>query len=373
MGASMARARCFTVLGLVASTFAPLRLAQAEDTKNPPPNPALCIECLKFRVGLPRVVRGPETFGVDSPFTEIKLPNGRFRGFFGGGGSSYAIDGNAPSDMGGPKVAVLNPGGPGSCNQSLQHVEPAGKILLGWIHNETACAAGRHKSMSLATSTDNGLTWHVEGPIITGRDAPDPNRNTGEGDCSAVNGGDGYYYAYCWRNTNGGTIVARAPVANPGPGNWKKYFNGAWSEPALGGDASKLGGASTAAARWVPFGVRVYLGGGGRGLSFSTDDVNFAGISEPLVIGDKNVSWFRAADPHDLMAYWSLLDAKTGSNQLSGDEWNLFYLDLQPHEGFNKRYLVMRPIDAWAKQDDQYSVYRCGALTETGRIVIAPL
>jgi hypothetical protein len=199
--------------------------------------------------------------------------------------------------------------------------------------------------MSLATSTDNGLTWHVEGPIITGRDAPDPSRNTGEGDCTAVNGGDGYYYAYCWRNTNGGTIVARAPVANPGPGNWKKYFNGAWSEPGLGGDASKLDGVETPAARWVPAGLSVNLGSRG-GLVFSADHVKFTvGISEPLVIGDKNVSWNRPTDPHDLQAYWSLLDAKTGGNQLSGYEWNLFYLDLQPNEGFNKRYLVVRPIE----------------------------
>ena len=155
----------------------PPGLAQAEATKDPPPNPALCIECLKIRVGLPRVVRGPEGAGVDSPFTEIKLPNGQFRGFFGNG-SSYAIDGSAPWDMGGQKITVLRPGPLGSCNQSLQHVEPAGQLLLGWIHNETSCGSGRHFSMSIATSTDNGLTWRLEGQILTGRDAPTANKLT---------------------------------------------------------------------------------------------------------------------------------------------------------------------------------------------------
>jgi hypothetical protein len=53
----------------------PPSLAQAEDTKNPPPNPTLCIECLKIRVGLPRIVRGPAPNTVDNTFSEIKLPN----------------------------------------------------------------------------------------------------------------------------------------------------------------------------------------------------------------------------------------------------------------------------------------------------------
>jgi hypothetical protein len=29
------------------------------------------------------------------------------------------------------------------------------------------------------------------------------------------------------------------PVTNPHPGNWKKYFNGAWSEPGLGGEVKE--------------------------------------------------------------------------------------------------------------------------------------
>jgi hypothetical protein len=256
--------------------------------------------------------------------------------------------------MGGPGVAVLKPGPPGSsssCGQWLQHAEPAGKMLLGWIHDETACnyknGFQTHKSMSIATSADRGLTWHVEGSIITGTDAPTPGRITGEGDCTAVNGRDGYYYAYCWRNTNPGVIVARAPVTAPGPGNWKKYFNGAWSEPGLGGKASKLAnGPGTATSHWLSTGETVNLGTvpGGLGLFFSRDHVTFTALSEPLFVQDKNVSWHRPGDPHELLFYWSLLDARTGSNQL-GDDWNLVYMDVQPNEGFDKRYLVFRPVE----------------------------
>jgi hypothetical protein len=55
-------------------------------------------------------------------------------------------------------------------------------------------------STSLAVSTDYGLTWKSYGQILTGTDTPTANKQTGEGSCSTVNGQDGYYYAYCFRN-----------------------------------------------------------------------------------------------------------------------------------------------------------------------------
>src|SRR5262249_13820871 len=102
--------------------------------------------------------------------------------------------------MGGPAVTVLTPVPPGSsssCGQWLGHVEPAGKTLLGWVHQETACDYAKggqtHAQLSIATSEDNGLTWNVLGAIIAGADQPTPGRQTGESCASVVNGGDGYY------------------------------------------------------------------------------------------------------------------------------------------------------------------------------------
>jgi hypothetical protein len=330
----------------------PPSLAQAEDTKNPPPNPTLCIECLKIRVGLPRIVRGPAPNTVDNTFSEIRLPNGRYRGFTAAG-DSYAIDGSQPWDMGGPAVTVLKPGPPGSsssCGQWLAHVEPAGKTLLGWVHQETACdfANGGQMQMSIATSEDNGLTWNVLGAIIAGTDQPTPGRQTGETCASAVNGGNGYYYAYCVRNRDGLNYVARAAVAEPGPGNWKKYFNGAWSQPGTGGDASGLEGvAAPVVAYWPTIGETVAVGyvpgASNLGLFFSADRLHFTPVPVPLLDKDFN-NWNRPA-PTELIVYPSLIDAHTGSNQLSSNQWNLFYMDVQPNEGFNKRYLVVRPIE----------------------------
>jgi hypothetical protein len=121
--------RCFTVLvGLPVAALALASFAQAEDVQG---STAFSIDNLRVRVGLPRVVRNPGGPGIDMTFSEIKLPDGRFRGFLGAGWS-YAIDGAAPWDMGGQTVEVLKPGGPGSmarCGQSLMHVERAGKTV----------------------------------------------------------------------------------------------------------------------------------------------------------------------------------------------------------------------------------------------------
>jgi hypothetical protein len=95
-----------------------------------------------------------------TPFSEIKPPYGRYRGFTANG-DSYAIDGSQPWDVGGPAVTVLKPGPPGSpssCGQWLGHVEPARKTLLSWVHQETACDYAKggqtHAQLSIATSEE---------------------------------------------------------------------------------------------------------------------------------------------------------------------------------------------------------------------------
>ena len=231
------------------------------------------------------------------------------------------------------------------CGQWLQHVEPAGGKLVGFVHVETACDyphGQTHKSTAFATSADNGLTWQVKGLILTGQDAPTANKNTGEGDCSVINGADGYYYAYCGRARDG--LPARAPVASPGPGNWKKYFNGGWAEPGIGGDVSSVGAAGVASywstARET---VKVTFVPGGMGLALSPDRLHFTNFSQPLLKLDRG-PWDRRGHPAELVAYMSLIDAETGQNHL-GDHWLLAYMYLQPDEGFDRRYLVFRPIE----------------------------
>jgi len=327
-------------------------LSRAEDAKDTEPNKASRTENLRIRVGVPFVARGPAPNIADNYFTEIKLPNGKFRGFTAAG-TTFAIDGNQPWDMGGPAVTVLRPGpknSPSSCGQWIQHVEPAGTKLVGWVHNETDCDyknnGQTHTSMTIATSADNGITWKIQGFIIKGKtsDKPTPGVMTGESCINALNGGDGYYYAYCGRSRDHVSYVARASVSNPGPGKWEKYFNGAWSQPGLGGDASNLGEGG-AAASWLTTGetVKVIWVRDGLGLAFSQDRLHFTNFPEPLMKLD-NGRWDRGGPPNELLSYGDLIGVDTGRNQLS-DHWLMAYMYLQPKEGFDKRYLVFRKIE----------------------------
>jgi hypothetical protein len=323
--------------------------AWSQVNQHGPVKAPLCLECVQVRVGLPRVVRGPAADIADNRFTEIQLPDGSFRGF-DAHGETRAIDGHSPWDMGGSARVVLRPGSSGtvdSCGQWIQHVESAGGKLLGFVHDETACnySAGQtHKSMSLAVSTDYGLTWKNLGQIITGKDGPTLGRNSGEGDCTVFNGQDGYYYQYCGRPHDGAVIVARAPVSNPGPGQWKKYFQGQWDQPGLGGDATSLGkGLGTSAARWTATGATILVGWqpGGMGLFFSGDHVTFTHLPEPLLPLGPGV-WKRP-DPSEVLGYSVLLDAKNGSTQLS-DSWMLASAYWPPYGDHAEKYLVFRDV-----------------------------
>lgn len=307
---------------------------------------------LSVRVGRPLVVRGPLNDELDNPFNEIKLASGLYRGF-SASGSSYKLDGVNPWAMGGARTLVLAPGAAGSyaeCGRWINDTEKAGGIVHGFIHTEMACNYSNnfqtHKSFAFATSSNEGLSWSMAGQILTGRDVPTPGRITGEGDCTVVNGQDGYYYAYCLRASDWSTIVARAPVANPGPGQWLKYYAGAWSQPGLGGNAHAFGFLGVGAALWTNRNAVWLLGvdqwAGGLKASVSCDKVNFTTLAEPLVPLDGN-DWNRPA-PSELVAYPSLMSYTDANNQV-GDSFLLAHTYIQPNEDFGNRYLVFR--DVW--------------------------
>jgi hypothetical protein len=322
---------------------------QAIDTKSPQAATP-CMDCLSIRVGLPKIVQGPGPGIPDSTFNVVRLPNGRFRGF-SASTSTYAIDGDSPWDMAGTPMAVLGPAPRGEYGESgewIAHIERSGNGLLAWVHDETGDRPGMGlKSMSMAVSENDGKSWRRLGQIISGTEGVVQGKVTGIGDGDAIDGKDGYYYAYAWWYRHpGGVIVARAPVANPGPGNWMRYFNGSWGEPGLGGNATFLDVGGQAVGRWIATGETVILGsnpgGVGAGLYVSQDHVHFKPLGVTVTPGDGG-TWNRP-DPHDLVAYENLLDANTGGNQL-GDHLMLASTYIQPNEGFGRRYLVLRPVE----------------------------
>jgi len=338
-----------------------LAIAPLTDVQKPDP-----YATMRIRVGVPLVARGPAPNIADSSFTAIQLLNGKFRGFTSAG-TSWAVDGSHPYDMGGPGVAVLKAGPagtPDSCGQWIVHVEQEGSTLFGWVHNETACNYAKygqtHASMTLGRSTDEGLTWKIEGPIITGTDPPADGKMTGDSCGNVIRGQDGFDYAYCAHNgahswDGGYTFAARAPSADPGPGKWKKYFNGSWSEPGVGGKSSPIDGGGVAWWKTTGETVGVNWVKGGVGLVTSADRLHFKSIlSEPLMLIEPG-DWGRK-NGLELVAYQDLIDAKTGLNQLD-DHWLLAYMYLNPGENFGKRYLIFRPVDiSWSRAADEPEV-----------------
>ena len=307
-----------------------------------------CADCLTIRVGPPVVVRGPFPDELDATFTALKLADGTFRGF-SANGATYAIDGASLLELSGARREILQAGAVGSvndCGRWLTSLTRVGENLLGFVHQERDCDydQGRtEKSMAIASSADEGLTWTDLGTVITGTDLAKTDGVTGEGDCSMVDGFDGYLYAYCLRNSDWQTIVARAAVE--APTDWHKYYEGGWSEPGLGGQASDIGFVGTGAGYleepgWVAA-VATDPWFGGLRLSLSQDKVTFVDLDEPLLTID-GAEWDRPADT-DLVAYAGIVNPDNGSNVVNSS-FLLSYVFVPRGKGFESRYLVFRDV-----------------------------
>jgi hypothetical protein len=349
--------------GLIALAVLGTTAAAEPDRANSEP----CIECVRVRVGPPVVIRGPFPDELDAPFSALKLSDGSFRGF-SANGTTYAIEGPSLWEMGGPRRAVLQAGAPGSineCGRWLTSVTRSGDKVLGLVHQERVCDYGPQghtdKSMAIAASSDDGLSWTDLGTIITGRGSPPPTGITGEGDCTMVDGLDGYLYAYCLRNSDWQTIVARAPTSDPT--DWRKYYRGVWSEPGLGGEATPIGfvGTGTGYLRQPGWVAAVTTDGwfGGVRLSLSTDKVSFVDLDEPLLAID-GAEWDRPADT-GLAVYATILNPDDGGNAVDRD-FVLSYIYVPPGEGFESRYLVHHGVSL-SVEDEPQAVQAGVALT----------
>jgi len=103
-------------------------------------------------------------------------------------------------------------------------------------------------------------------------------------------------------------------------------------------------GLNTSAAYWTTTSETIlpgFQGGSNKGVYFSSDHTTFSGLQEPLMVLDPGI-WKRP-DPSEVVGYAVILDAKTGSNQLS-NSWMLVYAYWPPYEGGDKKYLVFRDV-----------------------------
>ncbi|MFH8840583.1 RICIN domain-containing protein [Streptomyces sp. NPDC017868] len=144
-------------------------------------------------------------------------------------------------------------------------VDPDTGDWYGLVHNEFTpqpFGDGLHyDAIDYAKSTDQGRTWSIEGHAITsaysttrGDNAAFPNQtyHYGNGDPRLfVDTASGYFYVYYGSRVipkggvgggNGGLAhVARAPISGKmASGSWQKWYDGAWTQPGVGGRESNM-------------------------------------------------------------------------------------------------------------------------------------
>lgn len=341
------------------------------------------VSTLKVRVGRPLIAAGPEPApqqdtqpgDFDSPLNELQISGG-FRAFTAkpngqNSNTSYYRDGSTPYSLNGARTAITTLGRNstyGTCGLWLNDTASAGSTLFGFVHAETDCDYSNngqtYKSTALYTSTDAGLTWTAQGQIITSSDPPTTGKEMGQGDCTHV-ADSSYYYLYCL-NANYSdrqTLVARAPLNNPYPGNWEKWNDGGWSGPGLAGPfsaiTSELPGSNTpindigtAASIFTTdrdtllIGAENYQAVGGLLMSFSSDKVTFMSVPEPLLHLDAYA--YSRPSQYELIAYPSAISTTDGSHNISS-HFLLAYTYSEPTVSAYPvdstiRYLVIRDV-----------------------------
>jgi hypothetical protein len=171
---------------------------------------------------------------------------------------------NSPTGL----TATNTPAGSGYsqrnyCDLTQQWVDPDAGDWYGLVHNEFTpqpFGDGLHyDAIDFAVSTDHGHTWTIKGHAITspystlrGDTAAFPQQTYyyGDGDPRMyVDTASGYFYVYYGSrivNKGGGWVafyehVARAPISDKmATGSWQKYYDGAWTQPGVGGKESNL-------------------------------------------------------------------------------------------------------------------------------------
>lgn len=123
-----------------------------------------------------------------------------------------------------------------------------GAELLGIVHEEnvgTFTPGVGLTRIGLAWSNDSGNTWKYLGRIVSRNN--DVSGDNIQGAPYIVK--DGYLYVYfhdypgfiAVARANLSSVISSARAGHVGSNIWKKYYNGTWTQPGLGGLSSQLG------------------------------------------------------------------------------------------------------------------------------------
>ncbi|MEU1424786.1 RICIN domain-containing protein [Kitasatospora sp. NPDC005751] len=149
------------------------------------------------------------------------------------------------------------------CDLAGVWVDPDTGDWYGLVHNEFTpqpFGDGLHyDAIDYTVSKDQGKTWDIKSHVITspysttrGDTSAFPNQTYSYGDGDQrlfVDTASGYFYVYYGSrivDKSGGwkafyEHVARAPISSKmAPGSWQKWYNGAWTQPGVGGQESNM-------------------------------------------------------------------------------------------------------------------------------------
>ncbi|MFF1867873.1 RICIN domain-containing protein [Kitasatospora herbaricolor] len=149
------------------------------------------------------------------------------------------------------------------CDLAGVWVDPDTGDWYGLVHNEFTpqpFGDGLHyDAIDYTVSKDQGRTWDIKSHVITspysttrGDTAAFPNQTYSYGDGDQrlyADTASGYFYVFYGSrilDKSGGwkafyEHVARAPMsAKMAPDSWQKWYNGAWSQPGVGGQESNM-------------------------------------------------------------------------------------------------------------------------------------
>ncbi len=176
------------------------------------------------------------------------LPDGNSFQMYWAGSSSYrSIGPSISSQQRNPTTGSALSKGPSTNDFDnggawlMSVFRQSGNNLIGFYHGEDHNWPGYSnpgniawKSVAYCSSTDNGITWTKGGQIITSPTAkPASPTWGGSGDACVVYDAQNARWVAFYQEHYIYTAISTNAI--PLPGTWKKYYNGAYTQPGLGG------------------------------------------------------------------------------------------------------------------------------------------